>query len=420
MKVLVVGGGGREHAIVWKISKSPLVDELYSAPGNGGILEIAECIQIGAEDIGELIKFAKNVDLVIVGPEAPLALGLVNELPKNRAFGPTKEGATIESDKSFAKELMKKAGIPTAEFEIFNDIETANSFVKTAKYPIVIKVAGLAAGKGAFIVKDKKEAAEILQKIMVEEIFGRSGSQVVIEEYLEGEEVSAIAFTDGKDFVPLLPCQDYKKLLDGDKGPNTGGIGAYAPAVLSKTDVDKVIEQVFEPCIWGLQKEGVVYKGILYAGLIITEKGTKVLEFNCRFGDPETQPVLPLLESDIMEPILATIEGNLKSVSLKWKQDFATCVVLASEGYPDKYEKGKEITGLNKIQDVIIFHAGTEKKGDRLFTSGGRVLGVTGVSNSLKGSIEAAYREIKHIHFDGMYYRKDIGEKGLKVNYKFK
>ncbi|MCK4353082.1 phosphoribosylamine--glycine ligase [candidate division WOR-3 bacterium] len=419
MKVLVVGGGGREHTLIWKIAKSPLVDKIYAAPGNGGIAEIAECLPISAEDIGGLIKFAKNVDLVVVGPEVPLADGIINELPKGKAFGPTKEGATIESDKSFAKELMKKVGIPSAEFKVFKSYESASAYIENAKEAIVIKVSGLAAGKGVFIIKDKEEAKSVLNEIMIERAFGESGNKIVIEEYLEGEEVSVIAFTDGKDFIPLLPCQDHKKLLDGEKGPNTGGMGAYAPAILTKLEIENVIEQIFEPCVWGLKKEGITYKGILYAGLIRTREGIKVLEFNCRFGDPETQPVLPLLETDIMEPILATIEENLKSISLKWKSDYATCVILSSRGYPVKYEKGKEIMGLNEISNALVFHAGTKKEGDKILTNGGRVLGVTGIGRSLEESIETTYKEIKHIRFDGMYHRKDIGKKGLKKNYKF-
>ncbi len=413
MKVLVVGSGGREHALIWKLAQSSLVDKIYALPGNGGIEEIAECIPISATDIGKIVDFSKNVDLVIVGPEMPLAEGLVNELPKNKAFGPTREAAIIESDKSFAKELMRHTGIPTAEFKVFTHFESAKDFVETTKYPIVIKASGLAAGKGVLIIENKKDALDALNKIMVEQAFGESGNKVVIEEYLEGKEVSVIAFTDGKDFLPLLPSQDHKKLLEGDKGLNTGGMGAYAPAVLTENEIGKVIEQVFEPCIWGMKKEGIIYKGVLYAGLIITSEGPKVLEFNCRFGDPETQPIMKLLESDLMEPILASIEGNLKSISLKWHPGYATCVVLASGGYPGSYEKGKEIIGLSEVQEATVFHAGTKREDDKIITSGGRVLGVTGIGKTLKESIALTYQEISHIHFDGMYYRKDIGSKNL-------
>ena len=420
MKILVVGSGGREHALIWKLSQSPLVDKIYALPGNGGIEEIAECIPISATDIGRIVDFSKNVDLVVVGPEMPLAEGLVNELPRNKAFGPTKEAATIESDKSFAKELMQRTGIPTAKFKAFTDFESAKDFIETTKYPVVIKASGLAAGKGVLIIENKKDALDALNKIMIGRAFGEAGDKVVIEEELEGKEVSVIAFTDGKAFIPLLPSQDHKKLLDGDKGPNTGGMGAYAPAVLTEEETGKIINQIFEPCVWRMRKEGAVYKGMLYAGLIIrrgevtSPLQAKVLEFNCRFGDPETQPVIKLLKSDLMEPILATIEGNLKSVSLKWHPGYSTCVVLASGGYPGSYEKGKEIRGLSEVQEATVFHAGTKMVGTvreppLLVTSGGRVLGVTGVGKTLKESIDITYREISYIHFDGMYYRKDIG-----------
>ncbi len=424
MKVIVVGSGGREHALIWKLAQSSLVDKIYALPGNGGIEELAECVPIGATEIDRIVEFSKNADIVVVGPEVPLAEGLVNKLPKNKVFGPTRESATIEADKSLAKELMQRVGIPTAKFKVFTSYEPAKDFIENIKYPIVIKASGLAAGKGVLIIKNKEEALEALYKIMVEQAFGKSGSKIIIEEYLEGEEVSVIAFTDGKDFLPLLPSQDHKKLLDGDKGLNTGGMGAYAPAVLTKDEIGKVINQVFEPCVWGMKKEGAIYKGVLYAGLILcrdeitSSLQLKVLEFNCRFGDPETQPLMKLLESDLMEPILATIEGNLKSVSLKWHPGYATCVVLASGGYPGSYEKGKEITGLSEVHNATVFHAGTKRvetcQGISMLTSGGRVLGVTGSGKTLKESIDLTYQEISHIHFDGMYCRRDIGSKNIK------
>jgi len=412
MKVLVVGGGGREHSLAWKISQSSLVDKIYAAPGNGGIEEIAECVDIGATDIDRITKFATNVDLVVVGPEAPLADGIANYLPKGKVFGPTKEAATIEADKSFAKNLMRKMGVPTADFKIFNNKDDAISFLETAKYPIVIKASGLAAGKGAFVVKDKREAFSVIEKVMVERTLGDAGNKVVIEEYLEGEEASLLAFTDGKDFIPLVPSQDHKRLESGDKGPNTGGMGAYAPVpFINEDEVGRIIEQIFEPVVYGLKNEGTIYKGVLYAGLIFTEEGLKVLEFNCRFGDPENQAIMPLLESDLMEPILATIDESLKQISLKWYQGYATCVVIASGGYPGKYEKGKEIKGLENVRDVTVFHAGTKKEGNKFFTNGGRVLGVTGRGTSLRASIENTYKEITKIHFDNMYYRDDIGRR---------
>jgi len=412
MKLLVVGGGGREHSLAWKLSQSSLVDKIYAAPGNGGIEEIAECINIEATDIDKITKFAKNVDLVVVGPEAPLAEGIANYLPKGKVFGPTKEAATIEADKSFAKKLMKKMNIPTADFKVFNNNEDAILFLKTSKYPIVIKASGLAAGKGSFVVKDKEEGLSVIEKVMEERILGDAGDKVVIEEYLEGEEASLLAFTDGKDFVPMIPSQDHKRLESGDKGPNTGGMGAYAPVpFIKEDDVGRIIERIFEPIVYGLRNEGAIYKGVLYAGLIFTEEGPKVLEFNCRFGDPENQAIMPLLKSDLMEPILATIDESLKQISLEWYQGYATCVVIASGGYPGKYEKGKEIIGLENVKDAIVFHAGTKKEGNKFFTNGGRVLGVTGTGASLSESIEKTYKEIVKIHFDNMYYRDDIGRR---------
>jgi phosphoribosylamine--glycine ligase len=412
VKVLVLGGGGREHSLIWKLSQSSLVDKIYAAPGNGGIEEIAECVDIGATDIDRITKFATNVDLVVVGPEAPLADGIANYLPNRKVFGPTKEAATIEADKSFAKNLMKKMGVPTADFKIFNNKDGTISFLETAKYPIVIKASGLAAGKGAFVVKDKKEAFSVIEKVMVERTLGDAGNKVVIEEYLEGEEASLLAFTDGKDFIPLVPSQDHKRLESGDKGPNTGGMGAYAPVPFINEDgVGRIIEQIFEPVVYGLKNEGTIYKGVLYAGLIFTEEGLKVLEFNCRFGDPENQAIMPLLESDLMEPILATIDESLKQISLKWYQGYVTCVVIASGGYPGKYEKGKEIKGLENVRDVTVFHAGTKKEGNKFFTNGGRVLGVTGRGNTLSDSIETTYKDLTKIHFDNMYYRDDIGRR---------
>lgn len=416
MKILVIGSGGREHALVWKLAQSSLVDKIYAAPGNPGIAELAECIPIKSENTGELIKFANDVDIVVVGPETPLAEGIVDELPKNKAFGPTKRGAMIESDKSYSKEIMRNTNIPTADFETFYKLEAAQKFIKSNRtYPIVIKASGLAAGKGVIIAETEKEANTALSNMMSEKTFGEAGDKVVIEEYLEGEEVSVLAFTDGKDFIPLIPSQDHKKLMDGDNGLNTGGMGAYARAVLTEKEVGNIVENVFAPCVWGMKKDGITYKGILYAGLMMTSIGPKVLEFNCRFGDPETQVILPLIDSDLMEPILATIEGNLKSVKVKFKNEYAICVVLASSGYPGNYEKGKEITGLSKVptNGCIAFHAGTSMKNNKIITAGGRVMGITGLGNTLKASKDNVYSAISKVYFEGMYYRKDVGDKGL-------
>ncbi|MCK4596050.1 phosphoribosylamine--glycine ligase [candidate division WOR-3 bacterium] len=412
MEVAVIGGGGREHALIWQLSKSSLVDEIYALPGNGGIEGIAECVDIKADDIEGLVKFSKNVDVVVVGPENPLSMGIIDLIGEHKAFGPNRDAALIESSKAFAKELMRRMDIPTATFDICSVTEEAIHLIKGRKFPFVIKASGLAAGKGAFVVGNKEEARDVIIKIMEEKILGNAGNEIVIEDFLEGEEVSLLAFTDGKYFEHLLPSQDHKRLLDGDNGPNTGGMGAYSPvSFISREDVDRIIDGVIEPVVYGLNKEGIIYKGILYAGLIITDEGPKVLEFNARFGDPETQAILPLMDSDIMELILATIEKRLGEIKISFRPGYATCVVLASSGYPGKYEKGKEITGLDNVEDAVVFHAGSERIGERLFTSGGRVLGVTAIGNTLKESFEKVYKEAEKIHFDGVYMRKDIGRR---------
>ena len=414
MRVAVIGGGGREHALVWKLSKSPQVDMIYALPGNGGIGEIAECVDIKTDEIEEILRFVKDVDYVIVGPEVPLSLGLVDLVGKHKGFGPTRDAALVESSKAFAKDLMKKTGLPTADFDICRVREEALLKIRGKKYPLVIKASGLAAGKGAFVVENESDAREKIEKLMVEKILGEAGKEIVIEDFLRGEEVSVLAFTDGKHFLPLIPSQDHKRLLDGDKGPNTGGMGAYAPVpFLSDEDVEKIIDRIFEPAVYGLKKGGIEYKGVLYAGLMITDDGPKVLEFNVRFGDPETQAIIPLMESDLMELILATIEGRLGEMRINFNAGYSTCVVLASSGYPGKYEKGKEITGFEDVDDAIIFHAGTKRVGGRFLTNGGRVLGVTATGDKLEDSIEKAYGEAKKIHFDGVYMRRDIGNRGV-------
>jgi phosphoribosylamine--glycine ligase len=412
MRVAVVGGGGREHALIWKLSKSPLVDDIYALPGNGGIGEIAECIDIKANDIEGIVKFAKDVDMVVVGPEVPLSLGIIDLIGKYKGFGPTRDAALVESSKAFAKDLMRKTGIPTADFDVCMIKEKALLKIRGRKFPLVIKASGLAGGKGSFVVKEEEEAEDLIEKLLVERTLGEAGKEIVIEDFLKGEEVSILAFTDGKYFLPLIPSQDHKRLLDGDKGPNTGGMGAYSPVpFLSDEDMEKIIDKIFEPAVYGLKKEGIKYKGVLYAGLMITDDGPKVLEFNARFGDPENQAILPLMESDLMELILATTEERLKEVRISFREGYSTCVVLASSGYPGKYEKGKEISGLENVKDAIVFHAGTKKIGGRFFTSGGRVLGVTATGDTLKDSLEKVYREAKKIYFDGVYMRKDIGRR---------
>jgi len=414
MRVAVIGGGGREHTLVWKLSKSPLVDEIYALPGNGGIGEIAECIDIKANDIEGILKFTKDIDVVLVGPEEPLSLGIIDRIGKYKGFGPKRDAALMESSKAFAKDLMRKMGIPTAKFDVCRAKEEALLKIKGREFPLVIKASGLAGGKGVFVVENESEAKRKIEELMVDKALGGAGKEIVIEDFLKGEEVSILAFTDGKHFLPLIPSQDHKRLLDKDKGPNTGGMGAYAPVpFLSDDDVESIIDRIFEPAVYELKKEGIKYKGVLYAGLMITDNGPKVLEFNVRFGDPESQAILPLMQSDLMELILATIEERLGEMRIDFNNGYATCVVLASSGYPGKYEKGKEITGLEDVKDAVIFHAGTKRVEEKFFTNGGRVLGVTAMGDTLKDSIEKAYTEAEKIHFDGVYMRRDIGNRGV-------
>jgi phosphoribosylamine--glycine ligase len=423
MKILVVGSGGREHALVWKLHYSTIVKKIYAAPGNAGISKLAECVQIASEDLVGLADFAEknSIDLTVVGPELPLTLGIVDEFKKRnlRIFGPTKMAAMIEGSKVFAKEFMKKYHIPTASFKIFERADEAIDFVKSSDMPLVIKADGLAAGKGAFIIEDVKSGISAVQKIMVEKIFKDAGNKVVIEDFLEGEEATILAFTDGKSILPMPSSQDHKKIYDRDRGPNTGGMGAYAPAPIVDDKMMKLIyDEILEPTIVGLEQEGRVFKGILYAGLILTERGPKVMEFNCRFGDPETQVILPLLKSDLAEILMSIVEGDLSLEELEWRDDFAVCVILASAGYPGKYEKGKQIFGLDKIgdaEDVLIFHAGTKQERGRLVTNGGRVLGVTAAEKNVEKAIRKAYDTVEKIRFDGVQFRRDIGYRVRQV-----
>jgi len=420
--VLVVGGGGREHALVWKIARSPLVDEIYAAPGNGGIARIARCVDIASEDLDSLLSFAKKerIDLTIVGPEMPLALGIVDEFTQEglRIFGPTKRAAQIESNKSFAKELMRKHSIPTAQFRSFTDRDEAVSYIDSRGAPVVVKASGLTAGKGVIVTEDRESAVRAVDRIMLKKEFGEAGEVVVVEELLVGEEASVLAFTDGKTVLPMLPSQDHKPIYDGDRGPNTGGMGAYAPAPIVDTGMlEAITRDILMPIVRGMEQEGVPYKGVLYAGLMITQEGPKVLEFNCRFGDPEIQSIFPLLKNDLLEVITALMDGRLVQVELKWEERDAVCVVLASGGYPGDYEKGKPITGVEEaeeMEDVILFHAGTKLTTEGLVTSGGRVMGVTGLGHTLKEAIGTAYSAVGKIHFEGAYFRRDIGEKGLR------
>jgi len=420
MKVLVVGGGGREHALVWKIAQSPEVDKIYCAPGNGGIGELAECVPISDTDIDGLLKFAdaKHIDLTVVGPEIPLTLGIVDTFQTQglRIFGPSQKAAELEGSKVFSKYIMEKYHIPTAAYTTFDHFEMAKRYVESGPIPIVIKASGLAAGKGALVCFTREEALDGLKKIMIKKEFGDAGNKVVIEEFLRGEEVSVLAITDGEIVLPLVPAQDHKAILDGDKGPNTGGMGAYAPAVLVDDDMlQKIQKQILEPVIQGMALEGRPYKGVIYAGLMMTARGPKVIEFNCRFGDPETQVILPLLKNDIIEMISASIDGRLGQIKIRQNNTVAVCVVMASGGYPGSYEKGKNILGLNRAWDdgLFIFHAGTKLVEGKYLTRGGRVLGITAIGGDIREAIKKAYAAVGKITFDGAYYRRDIGYKAL-------
>jgi phosphoribosylamine--glycine ligase len=423
MKIMVVGSGGREHALVWKLSSSPLIDKLYAAPGNAGMTDLAECIDIKVNDLGRLADFAQNqsIDLTVAGPELPLTLGIVDEFEKRnlKILGPTKLAAEIEGSKVFAKEFMKKYHIPTASFKIFDKPEEAADFVKSSELPLVIKADGLAAGKGAVVVEDEQSALATIQKMMVDKVFGDAGRRVVVEDFLEGEEITILAFTDGQTIIPMPSSQDHKRIFDDDRGPNTGGMGAYAPTtVIDDRMIKTISDEILEPTVAGLNKEGRLFKGILYAGLMMTERGPKVMEFNCRFGDPETQVILPLLKSDLAEIFLSIVDGELSLQDVEWNDLYAVCVVLASAGYPEKYEGDREIFGLSKarlMEDVLLFHAGTKRQRDRIYTNGGRVLGVTTTDKGMEIAIQKAYLAIDKIKFDGMQYRKDIGHKAIRV-----
>jgi phosphoribosylamine--glycine ligase len=419
MKILVVGSGGREHTLVWKLKQSPLVKKIYVTPGNAGISLIANSVGIKADDIKGLANFAErhDIDLTVVGPELPLTLGIVDEFQKKglRIFGPSQMAAEIEGSKAFAKEFMRKHHIPTAPFQIFTEASEAVSFIKSTPLPIVIKASGLAAGKGSVVVGSREEAEETIQKIMVKKIFGESGSKIVIETFLEGQELSVMAFTDGENIKVMLPSQDHKPIGEGDTGPNTGGMGAYCPVrFVSESTMAFINEHIIERTISALAKEGRSYKGVLYAGLMLTGTGPKVIEFNCRFGDPETQAVLPLLKSDLADIFIAIADGDLSVIDdLEWHPGAAGCVVLASKGYPGKYETGKRIFGLRNYGDrkCYLFHAGTRKDGRNWLTAGGRVIGVSAIDEDLPSALAKAYEIIEGIKFDGMYFRSDIGFK---------
>jgi phosphoribosylamine--glycine ligase len=423
MKVLVVGGGGREHALVWKLSRSSRVDKIFCAPGNAGITELARCIDIRVDDIDSLLNFVKyeGIDLTVVGPEAPLTKGIVDvfEKEERRVFGTNALASQLEGSKVFAKDFMLKYGIPSAEYKTFSSYLHAEDYIRLKGVPVVIKADGLAAGKGVFIAKTHDEAIAALKVIMKDRAFGDAGERVVIEQCLVGEEASFMALIDGKTILPLASSQDHKRIFDNDEGPNTGGMGAYSPApVITKALEEITMEKIMHPLMRGLKKERITYKGVLYAGLMICDGMPYVLEYNCRFGDPEAQPLLMRLENDLFDIMKATIDGMLSEVNISWKDETALCVVVSSKGYPGSYEKGKTISGLDSfkgIEDTVVFHAGTatNNKGE-LITSGGRVLGVTALGSDIQGAKDNAYRAVEKIHFDGMHIRKDIGDKALK------
>ncbi|MGN1318669.1 MAG: phosphoribosylamine--glycine ligase [Lachnospirales bacterium] len=419
MKVLVVGSGGREHAICWKLAQSPKVDKLYCAPGNAGIGELAELVPIGAMEFDKLVDFAKseNIDFTVIGMDDPLVGGIVDKFEENglKVFGPRKNAAIIEGSKAFSKELMKKYNIPTAEYETFDNYDKALEYVKNGSFPVVLKADGLALGKGVLICNTLEEAVDGLNTIMVDKKFGESGNKVVIEEFLTGPEMSVLSFCDGKTIVPMVSAQDHKRAFDNDEGLNTGGMGTFSPSrVYTKELADECMKTIYQPTVDALNSEGRTFKGIIFFGLMLTPKGMKVIEYNARFGDPETQVVLPRLESDLMEIFEACVDGTLDKVDVKWADNGAACVVMASGGYPVSYEKGFEITGLDKakeMENITVFHAGTALKDGKYVTNGGRVLGVTGVGANLDEAIKIAYSGVDVINFKNAHFRKDIGIK---------
>ena len=422
MQVLVIGGGGREHTLVWKLAQSKKVTKLYAAPGNPGMKDLAECVDLDIADLDGLADWAEKhaIDLTVVGPEAPLVAGIVDVFKARglTIFGPSAKAAEIEGSKIFSKELMEKYGVPTAFFKVCDNLADARAFVEEKGAPIVIKADGLAAGKGVVVAMTRDEALAALDEMMGAHKFGSAGNLLVIEEFMEGEEASLLAFTDGKTIVPMLAAQDHKRVNDGDQGPNTGGMGAYCPApVMTDALKEKTVKEVLRPIVDALAKEGRPYSGCLYAGLMIKGDSVKVVEFNARFGDPETQVVLPLLKSDLAEIMVACANGTLTPDLVEWSDKAAVCVVMASGGYPASYKKGIPITGLkaaNAMDDVVVFHAGTREEDGKILTNGGRVLGVTAVADDIPSAQQKAYDAVDKIHFDGAHYRQDIAWRALR------
>lgn len=419
MNILVVGGGGREHAIIWKLAQSPLAEKIYCAPGNGGISALAECVDIGATDIEKMVAFAKEkeIDLVVVAPDDPLVLGMVDAMENAgiRAFGPRANAAIIEGSKVFSKELMKKYNIPTAAYEVFTDSASAIEYVKKGTYPAVIKAEGLALGKGVIIAQNEEEAVEGIKEIMDDKKFGDSGNRVVIEQFLTGPEVSVLAFTDGKTVCPMVSAQDHKRAYDNDKGLNTGGMGTFSPSRLyDSAKAEECMNNIFLPTIKAMAAEGRPFKGVLYFGLMMTADGVKVIEYNCRFGDPETQVVLPRLKTDLVEIMQAVIDGCLDEINIEWEDNAAVCVVMASGGYPVSYAKGYPISGIEDAEamdNVVVFHAGTKLENGQYVNNGGRVLGVTAVDDNLDKAIKRAYEAVGKITWKDEFHRNDIGIK---------
>ena len=422
MKILVIGGGGREHALAWKLAQSEHCTKLYAAPGNPGIAQVGQCVPIGAEDIDGLLKFARQekIDLAVVGPERPLIAGIVDRFRKAglRIFGPSKDAAQVEGSKAWAKAVMIHFAVPTAEYRMFTRMAEALRYVDNHEEPLVVKASGEAAGKGVFVCKDQAEARKAIEIIMRDRAFGPSGDTVIIEERLVGEEASILALVDESSIYSLESAQDHKAAFDNDQGPNTGGMGAYSPApVVTERLQTQVDREILVPMVHGMKTEGALYNGILYAGIMATAGGPKVLEFNARFGDPEAQPLLMRLKTDLVEVLEATIDNRLDQVTLDWDERPAVCVVMASGGYPDKYEKGKEITGLDKadaLEDVVVFHAGTRAEGGRIYTDGGRVLGITAIGKDIIEARDRAYAAVHAIHFHHAHWRTDIGAKAIR------
>ena len=426
MKVLIVGSGGREHALAWKIAQSPLLTKLYAAPGNAGIAQLAECVSIASDDIKGLLEFAlrEKIDLTIVGPEVPLVAGITDRFQErgSKVFGPSQETALLEGSKAFSKDIMTKYGVPTADYEIFTSVKEAKHYAIEAEMPAVIKADGLAAGKGVVICESSEQAVATLSQMMEAKIFGDAGSKVIIEKKLEGEELSILVLTDGKKILPLASARDHKRVYDHDRGPNTGGMGAFSPSMkIPESEIGGIIDIAVKPIVEGLSRDGMPYRGVLYAGIMMTKDGPFVLEYNCRFGDPETEVILPRLKSDLLPVMMQIAEGCLQTESLEWHPKSCITVVMASGGYPGSYEKGRVIQGLESVQgqqDVVVFHAGTALNAQKqIVTAGGRVLAVTALGDTLKAAHDRAYQIVSKIHFDGVFCRRDIGHKAIAPHF---